>query len=83
MAKILSFLREQLQKKEHLWQSILMLEGTPAPYHRLRGLYRYQVIIKYLDNNFQQEMEDIVGEAKQKGERQSTCLLELDAQDII
>ena len=83
MAKILTFLRGQLQKKEHLWQSILMLEGTPAPYHRLRGMYRYQVIVKYLDSSFQQEMEDIVGEAKKKAERQSTCILELDAQDII
>lgn len=83
MKKILGFLRDELDKKEHLLQSVLMLEGTPAPYHRLRGLYRYQVIIKYYEGVYQREMEDLIGEASGKMQGQSTCLLELDAHDII
>ena len=83
MRKILTFLRSQLDKNEHLLQAVLMLEGTPAPYHRLRGLYRYQVIIKYYEDIYGDEMEELIGSAKDLPESQSTCVLELDAHDII
>ena len=82
MKRMLAFLRGEFKKKEHLQQSVLMLEGTPAPYHRLKGLFRYQVIIKYYEGAYREEMEELIGSAADKAENQSTCILELDAHDI-
>ncbi len=83
MNSILGYMKEEVNARDYLKQSVLMLEGTPAPYHRLRGLYRYQVIIKYFEEAYNGELEEIIGNAKQKAKCQSTCILELDAQDII
>ncbi len=83
MQSILHYLKSEIQKREYISKDVLMLEGTPAPYHRLRGLYRYQVLIKYFEGIYQDELMNLIGDAKQKAKMQSTCILELDAQDII
>ena len=83
MSAILNFMRDSLDKKDHLMQSVLMLEGTPAPYHRLRGVYRYQVIVKYYEGEYTEQMEELISAAGTAAKNQSTCILELNAHDII
>ncbi len=83
MKQIAEHLKAELGKNEHLQQTVLMLEATPAPYHRLRGMYRYQVLVKYYEDLYQEEMEELISQAGSYARHQSTCVLELDAHDII
>lgn len=76
-------IKKELAKRPHLVQSIIMLEATPAPYQRIRGLYRYQVLVKYYKEIYEEELSEIMLHAKDNVVNQSTCMLELNTHDII
>jgi primosomal protein N' (replication factor Y) len=77
------FLKKHLEGKLHLLQSIIMLEATPAPYQRIRGQYRYQVLVKYYKEIYEEELSELMLNAKNMIKNQSTCTLELNTNDII
>ncbi|MCK5129958.1 MAG: hypothetical protein KAQ68_08905, partial [Clostridiales bacterium] len=80
---IMQDIKMQLENATHVKQVILMLEMTPAPYVRIRGLYRYQVLIKHYNDVYENELINILDTAQRSAKNQSTCILELYTHDII
>lgn len=80
---IKDYLRDEFSKKPHVLQGVMMLEATPAPYAKIRGLYRYQVLIKHYKDIYIKELVELIDSAKSSAANQSTCILELNTHDII